>query len=131
MKLYNVKNLSKLAGVSVRTLHIYDKMGLLKPAFRTESQYRVYGENELLRLQQILFYRELDLPLKEISEIINKPDFKILDALELHKKAMEDKKEKIDLMLNTIEKTIFKLKNKIESTRFVIIFLYLKTQRQI
>jgi DNA-binding transcriptional MerR regulator len=114
MKLYNVKNLSKLAGVSVRTLHIYDKMGLLKPAFRTESQYRVYGENELLRLQQILFYRELDLPLKEISEIINKPDFKILSALELHKNALEAKKEKMDLMLNTIEKTIFKLKNNIE-----------------
>ena len=114
MKLYNVKNLSKIAGVSVRTLHIYDKMGLLKPAKRTEANYRIYGENELLRLQQILFYRELDLPLKEISEIINKPDFKLLDALELHKKALETKKEKIDLMLNTIEKTIFNLKNNIE-----------------
>ena len=65
-------------------------------------------------MQQILFYRELDLPLKEISEIINKPDFKLLDALELHKKALEDKKEKMDIMLNTIEKTIFNLKNNME-----------------
>jgi DNA-binding transcriptional MerR regulator len=58
MKHYNIKNLSELAGVSIRTLHIYDKMGLLKPAKRTEANYRVYGEKELLRLQQILFFRE-------------------------------------------------------------------------
>lgn len=114
MKHYNVKNLSELAGVSIRTLHIYDKMGLLKPAKRTEANYRVYGEKELLRLQQILFFREMDLSLKSISEILNKPDFDIVKALQMHKKALIAKKEKMALMLQTIDKTIYNLTNNID-----------------
>jgi hypothetical protein len=64
MEGYSVKKLAKLAGVSVRTLHLYDRLGLLKPRTRTEARYRLYGETELLRLQQILFYKELDFPCK-------------------------------------------------------------------
>ena len=85
---YSVKKLSQLAGVSVRTLHLYDKMGLLKPSVRTEARYRLYGEKELLRLQQILFYRELDIPLKDIQTILDDPEFDLLKALEAHKKAL-------------------------------------------
>jgi DNA-binding transcriptional MerR regulator len=114
MKQYSVKSLSKLSGVSIRTLHIYDKMGLLTPAKRTEVNYRIYGEVELLRLQQILFYKELDMPLKEILEILNKPDFNILSALEMHKLALLAKKDKMNLMLQNIDKTIFNLKNNID-----------------
>lgn len=80
MKEYSVKGLSKIAGVSVRTLHHYDKIGLLKPAIRTEARYRLYGENELLKLQQILFYKELDFSLNEIINILNDPDFDLMKA---------------------------------------------------
>lgn len=57
-----------MAGVSVRTLHLYDEMGLLKPSIRTEKKYRLYGKAEAIRLQQILFYKVLGMPLKEIAE---------------------------------------------------------------
>jgi len=108
---YSVKKLSKLAGVSVRTLHLYDKMGLLKPSVRTEARYRLYGEKELLRLQQILFYRELDFPLKEIGAILDDPAFDVVEALEGHKKALLARKERINTLVGTIEKTLVTLKN--------------------
>lgn len=108
---YSVKKLSKLAGVSVRTLHLYDKMGLLKPSVRTEARYRLYGEKELLRLQQILFYRELDFPLKEIGAILDDPAFDIVQALEGHKKALLARKERINTLVGTIDKTLVTLKN--------------------
>lgn len=108
---YSVKKLSKLAGVSVRTLHLYDKLGLLKPSVRTEARYRLYGEKELLRLQQILFYRELDFPLKEIAAILDDPAFDVVQALEGHKKALLARKEGINTLVGTIEKTLVTLKN--------------------
>lgn len=111
MNNYSVKKLSQLAGVSVRTLHLYDKMGLLKPSVRTEARYRLYGEKELLRLQQILFYRELDIPLKDIQAILDDPEFDLLQALEAHKNALLARKERIDTLVGTIEKTLKTLKN--------------------
>jgi len=110
MKKYSAKELSNLAGVSVRTLHYYDKIGLLKPALRTEAKYRWYGENELLKLQQILFYKELDFSLKEIIDIFNDPNFDLIKALESHQLALISKQKNIFQMLNTIEKTLLKLK---------------------
>ncbi|WP_343702573.1 MerR family transcriptional regulator [Chitinophaga sp.] len=92
---YSVKKLARLAGVSVRTLHLYDKMGLLEPSVRTQARYRLYGEKELLRLQQILFYRELDFPLKEIRDILDDPTFDLAQALEGHKKALQARQERI------------------------------------
>jgi len=112
MKKYTAKGLSKLAGVSVRTLHHYDQIGLLKPAIRTDTKYRLYGENELLRLQQILFFKELDFPLKEINDILDNPDFDLIEALEGHKNALVTKQGRISDMLNTIEKTVLNLKGK-------------------
>jgi len=109
---YSVKKLSGLAGVSVRTLHLYDKMGLLNPSVRTAAGYRLYGEKELLRLQQILFYRELDFPLKDIQTILDDPAFDLVQALEAHKKALLARKERINTLVGTIEKTLVTLKNK-------------------
>lgn len=103
--------MANLSGVSVRTLHHYDRIGLLKPAVRTESKYRLYGENELLRLQQIIFYKEMDLSLKEISEILDKPGFKMIQALKTHKDALIAKKYRMEQLIVTIDKTINKIKN--------------------
>lgn len=77
---YSIKKVSELSGVSVRTLHYYDQIGLLKPKQRTEAGYRLYGENELLRLQQILFYRELGFSLKKIGNVIDSPGFKVITS---------------------------------------------------
>jgi DNA-binding transcriptional MerR regulator len=108
---YSVKKLAALAGVSVRTLHLYDQIGLLKPSVRTEKNYRLYGRSELLRLQQILFYKELDLPLKEIADILDDPAFDPVKALENHKAALQHKQQRIATLLVTIDKTIDQLKN--------------------
>jgi len=106
-----VKKLADLAGVSVRTLHLYDEIGLLKPSVRTEAGYRVYGERELLRLQQILFYKELDIPLQRIGEILDDPSFDMIHALESHRAALQSRKERLNGLLDTIDKTINKIKN--------------------
>ncbi|GAB4019875.1 MerR family transcriptional regulator [Spirosoma migulaei] len=110
MRQYSVKNLAKLAGVSVRTLHHYDRLGLLKPAIRTEAKYRLYGEQELIRLQQILFYKELDFSLSEILAILENPDFNMITALESHKLALQARQYRLSTLLMTIDKTISTLK---------------------
>ncbi|GAB3942660.1 MerR family transcriptional regulator [Spirosoma harenae] len=110
MKQYSVNTLAKLAGVSIRTLHHYDRMGLLKPSVRTEARYRLYGENELIRLQQILFYKELDFSLDEIHHILNDPNFDALTALESHKLALQARQYRLSKLLVTIDKTISTLK---------------------
>ncbi len=112
MKKYTVKQLAKLAGVSVRTLHHYDNIGLLIPAYRSESRYRLYSENELLRLQQILFFRELDFPLKQIIEILDNPDFEEIKALKNHRVLLQERVIRIRKLQNTIDKTINSLKEK-------------------
>ena len=110
MKNYGVKAIAKLSGVSVRTLHYYDKIGLLKPLNRSEVGYRYYGESELLRLQQILFYKELGFSLKEIKAVLDDPDFDLLIALETHKLALTAQKKRMETLLATIDTTIHHLK---------------------
>ncbi len=107
---YSVKGLSKLAGVSVRTLHHYDSIGLLHPETRTAAGYRVYGEAELLRLQQILFYRELDVPLDEIRALLDKPGFDPTAALEGHRKLLAERARRIGRLMETVDRTIDKLR---------------------
>jgi DNA-binding transcriptional MerR regulator len=109
-KHYSVKQLARLAGVSVRTLHLYDEIGLLKPSDRTEAGYRFYEEKELFRLQQILFYKELDFALKDIGEILDDPEFDKVKALEGHRAALLARKNRLDSLLTTIEKTIQHIK---------------------
>jgi DNA-binding transcriptional MerR regulator len=109
---YSVTQLARMAGVSVRTLHVYDKMGLLQPSVRTDAGYRQYGEAELLRLQQILFYKELDFPLKGILDILDDPGFDLAEALAGHKRALSARRDRLDILLRTIDNTIDHLKNK-------------------
>ncbi|MEL6842709.1 MAG: MerR family transcriptional regulator, partial [Bacteroidota bacterium] len=106
MQEFGVKAVAKFAGVSVRTLHHYDRIGLLKPAARTEAGYRYYGEAELLRLQQILFYKELDVPLKQIQELLYEPGFDMVEALRSHKSALLARQQRLHKLLQTIDNTI-------------------------
>lgn len=106
---YSVKQLAKLAHISVRTLHYYDEVGLLRPAEVKSNGYRVYEEKELLRLQQILFFKELELPLEEIKRILDASGFNIVSALNDHKKLIEIKRKRLDGLLITINKTIKKM----------------------
>ncbi len=107
---YTVNKLAKLSGISVRTLHYYDEVGLLKPSGIKENGYRYYEEKELLRLQQILFYRELEFSLDAIKNIIDNPKFNMMEALVDHKKLLESKKKRIETLLSTIDTTITNMK---------------------
>ena len=80
-KLMSVHEVTKLTGVTPRTLHHYDSIGLLKPSVVTEARYRLYEEKDLIRLQEILFFRELQFPLKEIKIILDSPDFDPLEVI--------------------------------------------------
>ncbi len=108
--MFTVKQLSKLAGVTPRTLHHYDDIGLLKPSRIGENGYRYYGEESLLRLQQILFYRELEMPLDEIKKIMGRPDFDLLAALQNHREALQKKAARLDQLLVTVDNTIRHIK---------------------
>ena len=103
---YTISNLANLSGVSTRTLRYYDEIGLLKPHDINDSGYRVYTQHEVDLLQQIIFYRELEVPLKDISTIINQPSFDQTIALEEHYDKLLRKRNRLDTMLTTIEKTI-------------------------
>lgn len=94
-----VKEVSKLSGVSIRTLQYYDKMGLLSPAERTAAGYRLYGAKEMERLQQILLFRELEFPLKEIKAILSDPGFDRDAALENQIELLTLKKEHLENLL--------------------------------
>ncbi len=110
MKTYTVTQLARLAGVSVRTLHHYDEIGLLKPAFTGENRYRYYGEEELLRLQQILIHRELDIPLLEIGAILDTPGFDRLETLQGQRDRLDAEAKRYAGMVRTIDRTISRLK---------------------
>jgi len=110
MKTYTVNQLAQMAGVSVRTLHHYDEIGLLKPAFIGENRYRYYGEEELLRLQQILIHRALDIPLTEIGAILDAPGFDRLEALQRQRDRLEEEAKRYSRMVRTIDRTIARLK---------------------
>jgi DNA-binding transcriptional MerR regulator len=106
MKLFTVKQVAKLSGVTVRTLHHYDQVGLLKPAQVGENGYRYYGREELLRLQQILFHRELELPLEAIAEVLDQPGFDRLEALRRHRKTLSQKAVRYRQLIRTLDKTL-------------------------
>ena len=103
MKMH-IKEFAKLCGVSVRTLHYYDEIGLLKPAFVDEQNgYRFYDEKSLERIQEILFYRELDFPLKSISEILSSPDYDKQKALKEQRKLLILKKERLERIIDALD----------------------------
>ena len=109
---YTVKKLSERSGVTIRTLHFYEEIGLLKPAYHGSSGYRYYEEKELLQLQQILFFKELGFSLKQIQKVLGRDDFDQLSALYTHRKSLNREWEKIGVLLKTIDKTIKHMKGK-------------------
>ncbi|OEK00075.1 hypothetical protein BFP97_00450 [Roseivirga sp. 4D4] len=109
---YSVKQLSQLAGVSIRTLHHYDEIGLLNPAKRSEKGYRFYGKEELFKLQQIMFYKTLGYGLGEIKSILNDEGFDLITALQSHREVLKKRAVHLDKLMVTIDKTINELKNK-------------------
>ena len=112
--MYTVKQLSNLAGVTPRTLRHYDAIDLLKPSRVGANGYRYYGQDALLLLQQILFYRELDLPLEVIKEILTRPGFEAQAALEGHRLELRQRIARLEGLLGTVEDTLNHLKGKKE-----------------
>lgn len=110
---YTVKKLAKISGVSVRTLRFYDEIELLKPAYYGANNYRYYEKEQLLMLQQILFYRELKFSLIEIQQIINSDDFNKINSLISHKKILTTDLDRTKKLIQTIDQTIAYLKGKI------------------
>lgn len=104
--MYTVKKLAKISGVTIRTLHYYDEIGLLRPAYIGESGYRYYRNEQLLLLQQILFFKELGFELKQIQLILSKDNFDQCMALISHKQVLEKKIKRMHELIQTIDKTV-------------------------
>jgi DNA-binding transcriptional MerR regulator len=111
---YTVKQLSSLAGVSTRTLRYYDEIGLLKPAYKSSSGYRMYGSEEVDTLQQILFFRELGLELQTVKNIMQSDSYNKIDSLKNHLQVLEEKKDSLLKLIKTVSKTILKEEGKIK-----------------
>ena len=109
VKLLTVKQVAKISGVSVRALHHYDEIGLLKPASVGRNRYRYYGQDELLRLQQILLHRELDIPLNDIAAILDDPAFDQLEALRQQRDRLAGEAKRYARLVRTIDRTIASL----------------------
>jgi len=110
---YSIKELAQLAGISTRTLRYYNEIGLLEPARVTGAGYRKYGTEQVDMLQQILFFRELGVALENIREIMMREDFDRARALEHHWEALVVKREQLDALIQTVEKTIDSMKGEL------------------
>ena len=116
--MFTVNEVSKIAGISIRTLQYYDKIGLLPPSAFTDSGYRLYNEDSLERLQTILLFRELEFPLKEIKGIIDDPDFDEEKALSQQIELLRLRREHIDSLISLAEKLINKEKKILDFSAF-------------
>lgn len=113
---YTILKLSRMAGISTRTLRYYDEIGILKPARINSSGYRIYGEPEVNKLQQILFYRELGVTLESIKLIINSPSYSACQSLKEHHEKLLEKRKQLDILIANVEKTIAASEGRIEMT---------------
>lgn len=104
--MYTVKQLSDLAGVSVRTLHYYDEFGLLRPSKIGTNGYRYYDDAAVLRLQQILFYRELGMELAQVRDLLDQPGFDLTAALHAHRSALQGKIQRLQSLVQTVDDTL-------------------------
>lgn len=102
-----VKEISDLTGISVRTLHYYDEIGLLKPADKSEAGYRLYDDKALETLQQILFFREFDIPLKEIKAVMENPALEKHQILKMQREMLMAKKERLESLIASIDRILF------------------------
>lgn len=112
-----VKQVSALTGISVRTLHYYDEIGLLVPTTNTQSGYRLYDDHAIARLQQILFYKELDFPLSEIRQILDSPAFDSQKALEQQKNLLIMKRDRLNNLISLVD-DVMKGENKMSFQEF-------------
>lgn len=101
-----IGDLARYAGISKRTLRYYDEIGLLRPKKASKAGYRLYDEEEVNRLQQILFYRELDFDLETIRTILDDPQFDRIQALEEHMQNLREKQRHIETLLQTVQKSL-------------------------
>lgn len=113
-----VKEISELTGISVRTLHYYDEIGLLKPTQKSDAGYRLYDDRALEILQQILFFREFDIPLKEIKAVLENPALERNQILQMQRKMLVAKKERMEHLIASID-DILKGENKMDF-RFLV-----------
>jgi DNA-binding transcriptional MerR regulator len=104
--MYKIKEVSTIAGISVRTLHHYDHIGLLTPTIVEDNGYRKYSEDDIDKLQQILFFKELGISLKEIKDILYHPNFDNMHALKMHKKLLLEKKNRLEQIIRSVDNTI-------------------------
>ena len=112
-----VKEISELTGISVRTLHYYDEIGLLKPTQKSDAGYRLYDDRALEILQQILFFREFDIPLKEIKAVLENPALERNQILQMQRKMLVAKKERMEHLIASID-DILKGENKMDFAIF-------------
>lgn len=112
-----VKEIAELTGISARTLHYYDEIGLLAPTSKTEAGYRLYDDKALETLQQILFFREFDIPLKEIKAVMENPNLDKNQILQMQRKMLVTKKERIERLIASID-DILKGDNRMDFTVF-------------
>jgi len=113
---YTVQKLGQMAGISTRTLRYYDEIGILKPARINSSGYRIYGEAEVNRLQQILFYKELGVSLEVIKDIVTSPSYDGAQALREHREQLLNKRKQLDVLIANVEKTLASMEGKITMT---------------
>ena len=114
---YTVKQLATLAGVSARTLHYYDEIGLLKPSSVGRNGYRYYTDEAVFRLQQILFFREIDLDLLRIKALLDDPGFDRVSALQTHRQTLQGKIERLQTLIGTIDTTILHLVGEVNMSK--------------
>ena len=110
MSVYTVKQMAKLSGVSVRALHHYDAIGLLRPRAVGANGYRYYDRQDLLRLQQILFHRALETPLKDIQAALDDPAFDLAAALRTHRERLAAEAERYANLVDVVDRTLADLK---------------------
>jgi len=113
---YTVGQLAKLAGVSTRTLRYYDRIGLLGPEKMSAAGYRMYGQAQVDRLQQILFYREMDVELRAIKRLLDAPEFERTQALQGHLDALTERRARLDALIGTVKRTMSAAKGELIMT---------------
>src|SRR5580698_9337701 len=100
---FTVGELAKLTGITVRALHHYDELGLVVPSQRSAAGYRLYGDADVLRLHEVLMFRELGLPLAEVAAVLADPEHRRVDTLRKHRDVIAAKRGRLDAMLAAID----------------------------
>ncbi len=128
--MYTIKEIADLAGVSRRTLHYYDEIGILTPPHIAENGYRFYNDESLFKLQQILYYREIGLELQKIKKILDDPDFDTISALQTHRQRLERKIERMQTLIQTVDITLMHLVGDIDMSKDQIFEGFSKETRE-